>query len=172
MGLTAAERKRLSRQRAKEAQQRHSGGLDYGDDTTPFLVQPFFEFYEDDGNKDTFETPLEMANIVPPSFEDDGPAVYPDILAGLDLPDAKNSIERAQLIVDCLVDAAAGLAGIINRYKLQEINRAIADLEARDLSDPAAKKAALAEIVRLSRLRDRLEKQVRHTMPEYRVKGG
>lgn len=72
-------------------------------------------------------------------------------------------------MVAMLLDGASQLAAHINDYKKKEIDRAIADLEAGDLTDPAARKKALAEVVRLTRLRDQLAKQHHYQLPQWRV---
>ncbi|MAW85522.1 MAG: hypothetical protein CMJ42_03215 [Phyllobacteriaceae bacterium] len=130
-----------------------------GDDTSPIQKTPFFEFFDSDPNASEFVIPLRVANIDPPGFEDDKGAIFPDDLAGLDLPSASNSVERAELIVDCLLDAAAGLAGVVNRYKKQEIDRALANQEPDDAPH-------------LMKLREHLEKNARWTLPQWKVKGG
>ena len=82
----------------------------------------------------------------------------------------RGSIGRAERIVGSLLDAAGALAGEINQYKTEEINARIAELEQADLSDPDIKKQALADIVTLTKIRDQLQKQVRWTLPQWRVK--
>ena len=81
------------------------------------------------------------------------------------------AIGRAELTVGMLLEAATVLAGMINDFKQQEISTRITELEAADLTDPAAKKQALADIVRLTKYRDQLEKQVRWSLPQWKVKG-
>jgi hypothetical protein len=81
----------------------------------------------------------------------------------------RGSIGHAEKAVSFLLDAATQLAAYINDYKKQEIDRAIADLEASGLSDPATRKQALAEIVRLTKMREQLNKGHRRTLPQWRV---
>ncbi|MFP1634137.1 hypothetical protein ACLB6G_20600 [Zhengella sp. ZM62] len=153
MALTNAERQRRHYERRKQAMRLP------GDDTSPIQKMPFFEFFGSDPNASEFVIPLRLANIEPPVFEDDKGAAFPDDLAGLDLPSASNSVERAELIVDCLLDAAAGLAGVINRYKKQEIDRGLASNESGDASH-------------LMKLREHLDRNARWTLPQWKVKGG
>lgn len=162
---TWAEYKRDARKRERERKRDRPDAID------PYLRHPFFDFYREDANASDYELALQIANITPPAFDDDGPAVFPETLDGLDTPDAKNSIERAQLVVACLVDAASGLAGIINRYKQREIDAALAALEARDLSDPNTEKDILAEIARLKSIRTQLKRQVRWSFPQWKITG-
>ena len=75
------------------------------------------------------------------------------------------------MLVECLISAASQLAHQLKTYKLAEINAAITRLENLDLSDPATKKRALADIVRLNKMRDRLNKEVRRPFPQWQVKG-
>jgi predicted XRE-type DNA-binding protein len=73
--------------------------------------------------------------------------------------------------VGCLIDAAGELARIISGYKRDEIDARIAEIEQSDLSDPAAKKQAFAEMAKLKEMRDQLGKQVRWTFPQWKVTG-
>lgn len=164
MALTPLERKHRSleskRQREKLA----------GDPTHGITKRPFSDYLPEDGNWESDVLyPLEWAGISPdhlPTFDaDHDPEHDPDN----DGP-YRGSIGRAERMVGMLLDAASGLAGIINRYKRQEIDRAIAELEHADLSDPTSKKQALSEIVQLNKMRERLDKQVRRTLPQYEVK--
>lgn len=153
MAMTNAERQRRHYERRKQAMRLP------GDDTGSIQKMPFFEFFDSDPNTSDFIIPLRLANIDPPGFDDDSAAIFPDDLAGLDLTPANNSIERAEMIVDCLLDAAAGLAGVINRYKKQEIDRALAEKGPDDASH-------------LVKLREQLERNARWTLPQWKVKGG
>lgn len=169
MAKTPLERKRKSL--ALKAERERLAG----DPTDKIATTPFNEWVNGEGEADYEEvrTSLKWAGIAPkgiPAFDADDDPGY-DSTYDVGLPN-RRSIGRAERMIENLLDAATGLASIVNAYKKAQVEKSIADLEARDLSDPNAKKAALAEIIRLSRLRDRLEKQVRHTMPEYRVKGG
>lgn len=136
--------------------------------------QPFFQFWEERADTSAFEIPLDWAGIDIPVFEDDrGPEAYvdPAILKGLDEPfgEAKDSLARAEIMVGCLIDAAAALAQGINEYRGAEIAARIRELEEADLSDPETKKAAFAEIARLNKMQDQLSKQVRWAFPQWKV---
>ncbi|MDW4548847.1 hypothetical protein R5H32_05720 [Defluviimonas sp. D31] len=137
---------------------------------------PFFEWAKDDANYSDFELYLALAGIEAPRFDDDsGPTDHalPHAIDGVDnpFPGAENSLARAEVVVGCLIDAAATLAGIINKFKDREISKQIAKIEESDLSDPDERKAALQEIVRLNKLQDQLSKQIRWSFQQWRVTG-
>ena len=114
---------------------------------------------------------LEWAGVDPrgiPTFEADDDPEHSEQLG--DGP-TRGSIGRAERMVGCFLDAASELASTINKYKKREIDRAIAEIETSDLSDPSTRKHALKEVVRLNKLRDRLSKQVRWTIPQWELKG-
>jgi hypothetical protein len=141
---------------------------------------PFFEAYENAGNSRNVDTSLDVAGIAPLEFSDDsGPKSFSgQIEQGAEAsgeaayPGAKDSLARAEIAVGCLIDAAAELAGIVNSYKRKEVLQRIAEIEASDLSDPAERKAALAQIVRLNKLLDQLGKQVRWTFKQWKIDEG
>jgi hypothetical protein len=82
----------------------------------------------------------------------------------------RGALGRAERMVGYYLDAADTLAHWINRYKQDEINARINELEQVDFSDPAAKKQALADIVRLTKYRDQLQKHVRWSLPQWEIK--
>lgn len=141
---------------------------------------PFFEAYENDGNAQNVDISLDVAGIAPLVFSDDsGPKSFTGQIEqgaaqnGEDAyPGATDSLARAEIAVGCLIDAAAELAGIINSYKRKEVMQRIAEIEASDLSDPAGRKAALTQIVRLNKLLDQLGKQVRWTFKQWKIDEG
>lgn len=98
--------------------------------------------------------PLEWATGINPdllpAFEtDDDPQHDPET----DGP-YRGSIGRAERMAGMLLTAGAKLAMFVNAYKREEVERAIAELEKADLTDAAAKKRALAEMARLTKIRD------------------
>jgi hypothetical protein len=165
MAKTAAEYQREYRERKAER------AKNAGDPIDAIAALKFHEYLPTDGGwKDEVLYPLEWAGIIPdavPAFDSDED---PDHNPETDGP-YRGSIGRAERMVGMLLDAASGLASIINRYKRQQIDAAIADLEKADLTDPPAKKRALADIVRLNKLRDRLDKQVRWSLPLWKTEG-
>lgn len=170
MALTNAEKVRRYKERKREeVESRSKPNLND-------LRKPFFESAESNANWSSFTLPLELAGIEAPKFADDrGPEAYADqdAMAGLDEPFAgyTGSIGRAEIMVGSLIDAASELAGIINSYKKGELTARIAEIEAADLSDPITRKAALADMVRLTKMLDQLQKQVRWTFPQWKVTG-
>lgn len=94
-----------------------------------------------------------------------------DALEDEDKQRAANSLGKAEFLLDVLEDIATTLAARLNEYKRKEIGDRIQDIEASDLSDPTTKKKALSDIVRLQKMLDQLDKQVRWTLPEWKVIG-
>lgn len=164
MALTPAERKRRSRERqALEAKLA-------GDPVDQIATVKFSDYVSEGGAWDGVLTYLDWAGFQPaPGLleTDDDPDHNPET----DGP-YRGSIGRAERMVSMFLDAATELAGIINTYKREQIDAAIVKLEASDLADPVITKRVLAEIVRLTKLREQLDKQVRRTLPEWKTKGG
>ena len=165
MALTNAERQRRHYQRKREAQKTP------GDAVSDFATRPFSEFYADDSNSGDFEIPLLIASIPIPDFHHDGPAEFADELKLSELPDANNSLQRAEMTVTCLIDAASGLAALINKHKREEINAKLQRHANTKLTDSVAAKAKEADIVRLKKMLDQLDKQVRWSFPQWKVTG-
>lgn len=166
MAMSAAERKRVSRQRQREAQRRA------GDQAEAFLKTPFFEIAHDDPNWDDIDLTFDLMGIEPPTFRDDaGPKSFNgDIDDDAYESFPANSLGRAEVMVGSLLDAAQALAKVINNYKTAEIDARIAEIEASDLSDPEQRKQALEDIVQLRKIRERLTKEVRRSMPVWSIK--
>ncbi len=162
MVKSAAEYQRAYRERLKEKEKEAVGIADEA------FQAPFHEFMGDFWNDVT--TYLEWSGIKEiPDYAADGDT-DPDWNAETDGPN-RGALGRAERMVGLYLDAASTLAGYINRYKEQEISNRIGELEASDLSDPEARKQALADIVTLTKYRDQLSKQVRWTLPQWKVKG-
>ncbi len=174
MALTGAEKAQRfrDRQKAKKLDQLKGPGRAASD----LFRTPFFEVLQDDPNFSSVQMALELAGIEAPSFDDDqGPTALAieGVLDGVDdpFPVAENSLGRAETMVGCFLDAAVELAGIVNSYKQREIAARLAEIEAHDMTDPETRKAAMAEIVRLTKISDQLKKQVRWTLPQWKVEG-
>lgn len=165
MALTPAQKQQRYRDRKRAA----SRGP--GDASAPVLQKPFSEFYAARHGTDDFEIPLHLAGVEPPSFDNDGPAVFSSMLDGSEVPPVPNSIARAELAVECLIDAGRALAEIVNAYKQSEIKARIAEIEQSDLSDPETRRKALADVVRFQKMLDQLSKQVRWAFPQWKVTG-
>ena len=167
MTLTPAEKQRRYRQRQKQEGRKASFAM------ADVFRKPFFEIDVDSD----FELPLAIAGIEAPTFDDDrGPKdfVLNGAIDGVESPFlsiAQGSLGRAELIIGCLADAATELATQVNKYKRSEIKDRIAEIEARDLSDPETKKAAFKDVTRLNKMLDQLDKQVRWTFPAWEITG-
>lgn len=173
MALSAAERKRRQMEREDLARRRRP------DSSYEYLSTPFHIHLEDDPNWNSVNLMFELMGIAPPEFDDDrGPteAASPDAL-----PDPahteengfegfEKSIGRAEVMVDLLISAAVELSSIINHFKQDELNKYLAQLETRDLSDQAERAQALKDAVRIAAIQDDLSKNVRWTFPQWKVK--
>ncbi|SFI64586.1 hypothetical protein SAMN04515648_0950 [Phyllobacterium sp. CL33Tsu] len=154
------------RQKAKRKAATDSGSDDFRRSFSEWLSS-------NDANWSEFEIPLDIAGIQPPSFSDDcDPVSATGAIDPETYDHTKASIGRAEVMVESLLEAARALADHVNAYKRAELSARIEELGSADLSNPATKKTALADIVRLTKARDRLDKQVRYTLPEWKVKGG
>jgi ribosomal protein S15P/S13E len=152
------------RQKAKRKAATDSGSDDFRRSFSEWLSS-------NDANWSEFEIPLDIAGIQPPNFSDDrDPASATDAIDPESYEHVrKASIGRAEVMIECLLEAARALADHVNAYKRDELSARIEELDRADLSNPSTKKIALADIVRLTKARDRLEKQVRFTLPEWKV---
>lgn len=170
MAKTPAQRQREYMERKKEAEIQASRSL------SGVYKKPFFEFYGEHGFDLDFDLALALAGIKAPQFEDDrGPEDFILNKATVEVDDpfmgASRSVGRAEVMTDCLIDAASALAWRLNEYKRAEVKARLAEIEASDLTDPATKKAALKDVTRLNKLLDQLDKQVRWTFPQWKVTG-
>ena len=171
-----AEAQRRWRQRQKE--KKKESLLKPGANVADFR-EPFFKYYADHGEWTTLAIALNFIGYETPEFDDDrGPHAYAvDYFPREEDPDndpfegATNSLGRAELMVGGFIDAAITLAGMVNNYKKQEIKARLTELEALNLDDPKARKAALKEAARLHKMLDQLDKQVRWTFPQWKVTG-
>lgn len=175
MALTNAEKVKRYRERQKA---KKVGALKAAEGAGATFRKPFFVHYQRHGG--TIEEILDIANMEPPNIVDDSD---PHSRTGWieesfqNTPEespyfnAKGSLAQAEIAVGCLISAAVELAGLVNDHKREEIDARIAEIEQSDLSDPAAKKRAFADIARLKKMRDQLSKQVRWTFPQWKVTG-
>ncbi len=176
MALSNADKVRRYRERQKQKEQAKDQSL-----LDDVFRRPFFEFfalYEDSFSD--LQRYFDYMGVDVPHIEDDSdPASFTgEVEVGLlggegyhGFAGYRRSLGRAEVIMNGLQLAAGELARIIADYKKEEINARIAEIEQLDLSDPATKKKALADIVRLQRMLDQLDQQVRWTLPQWRVTG-
>lgn len=171
MAMSARERKQkqLENERLELARQL--------DATYPYLKTPFFEYLENSNWSDV-QLCFDLMGVVPPMFEDDrGPEDFADDECFSTEEDrveafqsSKNSIGRAEVMVEMLLDAAQELAHIINNFKERELQKRREELEQSDFSDPKSRREALEAAAEIARLQDELKKNVRRTFQTWRVK--
>ncbi|KPP98496.1 MAG: hemolysin XhlA [Rhodobacteraceae bacterium HLUCCA12] len=170
MAKTNAERLREFKARKKEQEKIASLTLD------DVFKTPFFETLPEDFHiSSDFEDPLAFIGLPVPEFTDDRGLedfthYSPETAADMIEPNL-GSLGRAEVMITALTEAAAALAFYVNKYKRDEIEARLAEIEASDLSKPEAKKAALQEAARLNKMLDQLERQVRWTFPQWKVTG-
>lgn len=165
MAMTEAEKKRAQRAR-KQIEHKASSDSSY-----PYLKETFSEFLEHEANYSNVEIALALAGMDAPLIEDErDPECFAlnGVTDGLEnpFPGARGAVGRAEVIVDCLLDAAVELAGIINTYKQQEVLARLRELEASDETDTAT---AMAEAVKLNKLLENLNKQVRRSLRQWKI---
>ncbi|MBL4917441.1 hypothetical protein [Szabonella alba] len=175
MAMTNAEKVRRYRERQKQKETQESLTV------TGVFQAPFFKFVGEDGPGELSEVEQNLAHIgfECPVFDDDrGPECFnldgtfdPSDRDNYPFRDVHGSLGRAELMVGMLTEAARSLAYQISAYKRSEIKARLAEIEASDLSEPEAKKAALKEAARLNKMLDQLDKQVRWTFPQWKVTG-
>lgn len=171
MALSNAEKVRRYRERQKEKKQSE---LKQPTPRSTLFRTPFFEFFtEDEQLGSAYMQSLEFAGFQPVPFDDDtGPeaSTLDDLQDSDPFGAAKgSSLGKAEVIIGCLLDAANDLALRVRDYKRSEIQARIAEIEASDLSDAAVKKNAFAEVARLTKLLEQLDKQMRYSLPVYKV---
>lgn len=171
MPMTPAERKRKQIERDRAALR------EMPDSTYPFLSMPFHEWLEGT-DWESAEHDVNAAGMNMPVLEDDsGPRSFDgEVERGASqdwhpYTGYQGSVGRAESMVDYLVDALGQMAGAINTYKIQQINARIAELEGADLSKEEVRKAALGDIVRLTKMKEHLSRNVRISLPQWKVKG-
>lgn len=171
MAMTPAERKRKQVERERYHLRMQP------DSTYPFLKTPFFR-WAPGTDWDGAEHDINAAGMNMPVLEnDDGPKSFdgePEAGATEDWHPFwgyEGSIGQAESMVDYLIDAVGQMAAAIHTYKMEELSTRIDELERADLSDPKAQKQALADIVRLAKMKEHLTKSVRVSLPQWKVKG-
>jgi len=167
MALTPAEIQKAYRDRQKAAKKAAE------DSTYPYLKETFSEFLKHEGDYSSVQEVLGLAGMEAPWIDDErGPeeCASEDAIVGVDdpFPGAKGAIGRAEVIMDCLISAAVELSGIVNNYKRQEIEARLAELETSDEKDKAT---AIKEAVKLNKILDQLDKQVRWPFRQWKVTG-
>lgn len=161
MARTSTERMRAKRER--ETKERKT----LEDSTYPYLQNRFEKCEFSD-----FDLPLALAGFEPPDFSDgrDPKEFALEGTTGLEdpFPGAKGAVGRAEVIVDCLLDAAKELAQIINRYKREEVKTRLAEIETSETID---RTTAINEAIKLNKILDLLNKRDRQDLPRWKVTG-
>ena len=167
MALTPTEKQRRYRQRLKDkaaAADRELGPA--------IFRKPFSEFLQQ-GNRAGFGSHFDMLGGEWWDFTSDAGIIpnHADAIDDDEKAAASNSLGKADLIISVMQDVLATLTQDINDYKRAEIDARLAEIEQEDLSDPAIKKKAFADVSRLKNMRDQLDKQIRWTFPQWKVTG-
>ncbi|EDQ31782.2 hypothetical protein HPDFL43_21764 [Hoeflea phototrophica DFL-43] len=110
------------------------------------LGRKWWDFSQDDGIE-----PLDPSEI----DEDDKAAAF-------------NSLGKAELVLSVLEDVVETLARDISDFKRNEIEARINEVQKSGLTGPNSK-AALDELESLKRMRHKLSKRVRRTLPQTRA---
>ena len=169
MALTPAEKQRAYRERKKEQQRLELKSA--SSNAAAVSKSLFSESFAADPNASDFELTLGLAGMVAPDFEDErGPkeAALPHTIAGAEdtFGDATGALARAEVAIGCLLDAAVILSGIVNTHLKNEIKDRLAELERTESGERAS---AINEAVKLNRMLDQLDKQVRWTLPQWKL---
>tara|TARA_Y100000815_G_scaffold222942_3_gene209827 strand:- start:40723 stop:41235 length:513 start_codon:yes stop_codon:yes gene_type:complete len=168
MAKSARERKQEQLEREKERLK------SMPDLTYPFLALPFFEYAHEHANWSAIEILADMANVSLPDFDnDDDPHSATGQIEPLD-PELyerhRGSIGKAEILFMSLLDAATELSRVINDYKREQLDLAISNLKARTPETPEAQTEAFDEMVKLTKLREQLDRNFRRTFPQVEVK--
>lgn len=81
------------------------------------------------------------------------------------------SIGQAECAIDNLIAAAHTMGMVLCDYKKEKIRERLSKIERADLTDPTVRKNAMAETVKLNKILETLEKQIRITFYQWKVKG-
>ncbi|MGV8856213.1 MAG: hypothetical protein ACOH2L_16390 [Devosia sp.] len=158
-------------ERTREFRERKKAALENAPDLTlEFMRRPFSEFLDDRAGETDFEASFDFIGIElkgslfdeVQNFETEG---------HFDEPFSGNSLDRMTGVAGIMMDSAREFYSLISRYKLEEIDARIAEIEKADLDDLVVKKKALADIVTLTHMRAQLKKEFRRSFPEINVKG-
>lgn len=171
MAKTPAEYQRAYRERQKA---KEDAKLKQAEGSHWYITSDFQTFLNDHPDSDEFKLPLDLMGLEAPEFVDGEPKTATNLSFDLeDKNDAQfyKAMGRADIFVGLLIESTTALARFVNEFKLKEIDSRIEEIEASELTDPTAKKQALKDIVRLNKMRDQLSKQVRITLPQWKVTG-
>jgi hypothetical protein len=169
MVLSPAERKRRQRERERrEAEaKRHHGG----DAATDLCLTPFSDWSERTRALDDLVQYAAMAGFELPPFDDERDpesfVIDREAFGDADLfGDAKGALGRAEATIGLLMDMTQLLAEAVNRYKREELQSRLSELEQPGTMD---RPAAIREAVRLSKMLDQLDSHVRRDLPQWKI---
>ena len=171
MALTPAEKQKAYRERKKaEAEQAQKTGPDVA---AQLYRTPFSEWAKGDANIDDCDTSMGLAGMVFPGFYDERDpeeVALEQAIAGVDEPfgEAKGALGRAEVMIDGLLETAIILARSVNEYKRSELQARIKELEQSTEIDRAT---AMKQAVRLNKILNQLDKQVRRPFAQWKVTG-
>jgi len=172
MALTNSERQRKFREKKKEVERSAPDEASLAQEIAPMSFSAFLKGYEDwesgKHNELMFigETLDSIGQAFPDLEVDKDPEWRPEWSV-----ENKGSLGRAERMVDGWIDCAKTLSELINQFKVERVNRALEILSASDMSDPERRKQVLAKIVKLEKVKERLQKEVRHSFRVTSVKG-
>ncbi len=163
MALSPAEKQRAYRDRKK--QQTRNATKAGEDATAAFIETPFPEHWGSDAERHEVSFLDETLGSIGLGldFTNDEDPESDEGLAGL--APSRGALGRAERAVGALFDSAVALAGIVNRFKLAEIEKAHARIAQTDLSDAEVRAKALKELVALEEMKKLLSKEVRRSLP-------
>jgi len=171
MALSNAEKVRAYRERQKAKKQ---DDLKQSESSHWYVQGNFQSYLTDHPDWSEFELPLDLMGLPTPTFRDGMPETASGTVIDPEDPNHAalfKAMGRADVFVGLLLEAATVLAQRVNEFKLKEIGNRIQEIEAAEWKDPAAKKQAVNDIVRLTKMQDQLSKQVRITLPQWKVTG-
>lgn len=163
------ERKRVADELGQKKPQAHLLG--------EIFKAPFFEYGQNALENESFDQFFHMMGLEAPDFIDDtGPKSREGTLEFSSDPDWRlwpkdaRSLDRAEVMVGQLLDAASAMARVVNAFKIREIDARITEIQPSDLANLETKKAAIKKIVLLTKLRGQLEKDIRWPIKQWQVK--
>ena len=161
-----AEYKRTARERDREKQLGQERQLN----TTVFR-KAFSEFFNED-NRPGFATHYLILGSKWWDFsQDDGiEPLDPSEIDEDDQAAAFNSLGKAELVLSVLEDVVQTLSRDISDFKRREIEARIDEVKKSDLTGQNSN-AALDELERLKKMRHKLNKRARRTVPQTRAAG-
>ncbi|MCM2504105.1 hypothetical protein NDN16_10520 [Aureimonas altamirensis] len=162
MALTSAQKQQRFRERQKAKEDAEAAEM------ATYIRRPFSEFFTEHKDHDWNSSVEEMADhagLILPNLESEEFKEFEENhLADFEWAN-RGAMTRAMLLRAAFYEGYRVLTDMLNQYQREEIEARIAEIEAADLSDPAVKKQALGEIVKLNKLLDKLKKTERLSFP-------